>query len=798
VDAIACHATGHFRPILPLVNPGRVTRGVGGKLGAVHVWRNEWQYSDVSSLTWADERLDKQLVDSMLEAKLRPPLARSEWVARTRLLEDLQSANRRPVTLIAAPAGYGKTTIVTQWLASVFRPASVAWISLDMSDNEPVRLWTDIANALDRAGCVIARDIPGFIASGGHDMVTAVLPRIVDAIAALAEDVTVVVDDFDSVRSAECNEQIDFFIKHLPANSHLVLITRADPTLRLGRLRAAGQLSEIRADDLAFNSDEASSLLVADGVQLSGNGLSELMRRTEGWPAGLYLATLSLTGRADPSEFVRHFSGSNRFIGDYLTEEVLSRQSDEVRQFILDMSIVARFSAPLCDYMTGSRQSAKILRELQHTNLFLIPLDDEERWFRFHHLFGAVARSALETEQPDRAVMLHGRAADWLSENGYVDAAVEHALAAGNSDHAASLVQSCWLQYFDAGLGTTVRRWLRALESAANQNAATIVTAAWMAALSGQREEMNRRLDQLNTVSHDGALPDGTRSVESAVALIRGLFGFGGPLDMLASAQRAAELETDGNTPWYAVARTALGHANYVAGDFEAAADVLTKAAYSETAPALIRILALAMLSLAHAELGRLDRSHKSAMDAMEVVDARSLHELPSVALAFSALGQSQAASGDFETAMATLDHGLNLRRKVPGLTPWPTIHHLLVMGRVAIMANDLPLARRLLDEVSPLMRQYQQGMGAMNARLEEVQKRLREGLTPGPHTEALTAREIEVLRRLTSPLSLSEIASELYLSLNTVKTHTTTLYRKLGARSRSEAVKIGRERLLI
>jgi LuxR family maltose regulon positive regulatory protein len=798
VDAIACHATGHFRPILPLVNPGRVTRGVGGKLGAVHVWRNEWQYSDVSSLTWADERLDKQLVDSMLEAKLRPPLARSEWVARTRLLEDLQSANRRPVTLIAAPAGYGKTTIVTQWLASVFRPASVAWISLDMSDNEPVRLWTDIANALDRAGCVIARDIPGFIASGGHDMVTAVLPRIVDAIAALAEDVTVVVDDFDSVRSAECNEQIDFFIKHLPANSHLVLITRADPTLRLGRLRAAGQLSEIRADDLAFNSDEASSLLVADGVQLSGDGLSELIRRTEGWPAGLYLATLSLTGRADPSEFVRHFSGSNRFIADYLTEEVLSRQSDDIRQFILDMSIVARFSAPMCDYMTGSRQSAKILRELQHTNLFLIPLDDEERWFRFHHLFGAVARSALETEQPDRAVMLHGRAADWLSENGYVDAAVEHALAAGNSDHAASLVQSCWLQYFDAGLGTTVRRWLRALESAANQNAATIVTAAWMAALSGQREEMNRRLDQLNTVSHDGALPDGTRSVESAVALIRGLFGFGGPLDMLASAQRAAELETDGNTPWYAVARTALGHANYVAGDFEAAADVLTKAAYSETAPALIRILALAMLSLAHAELGRLDRSHKSAMDAMEVVDARSLHELPSVALAFSALGQSQAASGDFETAMATLDHGLNLRRKVPGLTPWPTIHHLLVMGRVAIMANDLPLARRLLDEVSPLMRQYQQGMGAMNARLEEVQKRLREGLTPGPHTEALTAREIEVLRRLTSPLSLSEIASELYLSLNTVKTHTTTLYRKLGARSRSEAVQIGRERLLI
>jgi LuxR family maltose regulon positive regulatory protein len=778
---------------------GGVARGSQGSSGLSMYEATEGQYSKVSSLTWAEESLGVQLVDSMLEAKLRPPLARSEWVARNRLLHELQSANRRPITLIAAPAGYGKTTIVTQWLASAFRPASVAWISLDISDNEPVRLWTDIATALDRAGCVIARDIAGFIASGGHDMVTAVLPRIVDAIAALDEDITVVVDDFDIVRSAECNEQIDFFVKHLPANSHLVLITRSDPTLRLGRLRAAGQLSEIRADHLAFNSDEASSLLVADGVQLSGDGLSELMRRTEGWPAGLYLATLSLINRPDPGEFVRHFTGSNRFIGDYLTEEVLSRQSDDVRQFILDMSIVGRFSTPLCDYMTGSRQSAKILRELQHTNLFLIPLDDEERWFRFHHLFGAVARSALEAEQPDRAAMLHGRAADWLSENGYVDDAVEHALAAGDSDHAASLVQSCWLRYFDAGLGTTVRRWLRALEaSAADQNAATNVTAAWMAALSGQREEMDRRLAQLNTVSDDVALPDGTRSVESAVALIRGMFGFGGPLDMLASSQRAAELETDGNTPWYAVARAALGHAHYVAGDLDTAADVLTKAAYSETAPAIVRILALAMLSLTHAELGRLDRSHKSAMDAMEVVEARSMHELPSVALAFTALGQSQAASGDFETAMATLDHGLNLRRKVPGLSPWPTIHHLLVMGRVAIMANDLPLARRLLDEVSPLMRQYQQGMGAMNARLEELQKRQREGLTPGARTEALTAREIEVLRRLTSSLSLSEIASELYLSPNTVKTHTTTLYRKLGARSRSEAVKIGRERLLI
>jgi LuxR family maltose regulon positive regulatory protein len=759
----------------------------------------------VSRLKWGSNTQDTQPVDYIVEAKLRPPPARPEWLVRTRLLEELQRSARRAVTLIAAPAGYGKTTVVTQWLASPARPEMVAWISLEAPDNDPVRLWTHIATALDRAGCKIARDVAGFVSAGGHDMLTAVLPRIVDAIAVRSQNVVIVIDDFHIVRSAECNKQIDFLVKHLPEQAHLLLITRADPTLRLGRMRAAGQLSEIRADDLAFNTTEAYSLLAADGVQLSDDAMSELMLRTEGWPAGLYLATLSLIGRTAPSEFVHHFSGNNRFIGDYLTEEVLGQQSDDVRQFILDMSIVDRFSAPLGDYVNGERRSARILRDLQHTNLFLIPLDGEGQWFRFHHLFGAVARSTLETEQPERAAMLHGRAADWLSENGYVDTAIDHALAAGRSDRAASLVQASWMQYFDAGLGTTVRGWLRALDSStAGESTPTLVTAAWMAAFSGQQDEMGRLLAQLSTLTSNGALPDGTKSVESVVALIRGLFGFGGPSDMLASARRAAELETDGNTPWYAVATTALGHASYVIGDLDTAARVLPNAAYGEAAPSLIRIMALASLSLTQAELGQFDRSRKSAEESMEVVEARSLRALPSGSMAYTALGQSQAASGQLTEAMVTLEQGLSLLRKNPGVSPWPMIHHLLVIGRVAIMSGDLPLARRLLDDVARLMRQYQegmsdqQGMSAMIARLDVAQRSLRQGHVEGPHTEALTGREIDVLRRLAGSLSIGEIASELYLSPNTVKTHTTALYRKLGARSRSEAVKIGRERLLI
>jgi LuxR family maltose regulon positive regulatory protein len=204
------------------------------------------------------------------------------------------------------------------------------------------------------------------------------------------------------------------------------------------------------------------------------------------------------------------------------------------------------------------------------------------------------------------------------------------------------------------------------------------------------------------------------------------------------------------------------------------------------------------LLSLTQAELGYLDQSRRSAEESMHVVDDRSLHALPNVSMAYTALGQSQAASGDLAGAMAKLDYGLNLRRSAPGLSPWGTIHHLLAMGRVAIMASDLPLAQQLLDEASPLIRQYQQGTAYMIGRLEAAQKSLRESQSPGLNGERLTARELDILRRLAGPQSLSQIASELYLSLNTVKTDTTALYRKLRARSRSDAVKIGRERLLI
>jgi LuxR family maltose regulon positive regulatory protein len=737
-------------------------------------------------------------VDSFLDTKLQRPPSREAWVDRRRLLERLDEAAGHPVVLVAAPAGFGKTTVVAQWLSSSRSPGlPAAWLSLDAGDNDPGRLWTHVAAALERAGCQVGHDMAILIAGSSGGFLTGVLPRLLDAMAAVPDDVVLVLDDFHFLHEPACHEQVEFLIEHLPPRAHLMLITRADPGLRLGRLRATGRLAELRAADLAFNHDEASWLLAAHHVQISGEAMARLMDRTEGWPAGLYLASLSLSGRSDPDDFVRHFSGGNRFIGDFLTEEVLSGHSEPVRDFILSISILDRFSPALCDVVVGATGSAGVLHELERTNMFLVPLDEKREWFRFHHLFAAVARGELEVEHPERIPVLHARAADWFLTHDHVDEAIAHLLASGDTRRAALLVQANWLKYVDAGRAATVFGWLDALGTpsiAADPSAG--VTAAWMAALSGDEEGLSAHLQALSEFHEYGPLPDGTRSVESAIGMIQGLFGYSGPVDMSAGARRAVELETDGRSPYYSIANLTLGHAAYVEGTLEDAGHLLAKASDNEAAPSIIKVLALSNLALVEAERGLPERSRVLAEQAMHLLRAKNLTATPQATLAFTALAQSQAAGGNLTEAMETVQEGLALRRRNPAQGPWGTLHHLLVGARVAVEAGDLPLAQELLHEASTRINRYHQGMGPMRARLAAIQERMRSRREDATG-EPLTSREIDVLRLLHGSLSLSEIARELYVSTNTVKTHTRSLYRKLGASSRTEAVRIAQTRLL-
>ena len=400
---------------------------------------------------------------------------------------------------------------------------------------------------------------------------------------------------------------------------------------------------------------------------------------------------------------------------------------------------------------------------------------------------------------PDAVLELHARAARWFRDNGYVDEAVRHSLASGRPREAADLVQANWLTYVDAGRARTVIGWLDALgpPSIAGDPAAR-VTAAWMAALRGDEKALTAHLCSLEEFEDHGPLPDGSRSVGSAIAMIKGLFGYGGPAEMTAGAQRAVELETDGQSPFFALARTARGQAAYISGDLDLAANMLEKASYNEAAPALIRVLAMSTLSLVEAERGRDARSGDLARAAMQVVVRQGLRSAPQASLAFAALGRAQAAAGELDAAMATLEEGLILRRGNPRLSPWPTLHHLLVTAPVALSAGQLPLAEQLSDEASLMISSFRDDMGPMTERLRSIQDTLRARRADAGATYELTDRETDVLRLLQGPLTLHEIASQLHLSANTVKTHSNAVYKKLGAHSRTEAVRRARERLLI
>jgi LuxR family transcriptional regulator, maltose regulon positive regulatory protein len=735
-------------------------------------------------------------LDHLSEVKLHRPAPRASWVHRPRLVDAMVDAIHRPVTLVAAPAGYGKTTAVAQGLQGDECPAS-AWVSLDAGDNDPVRLWSHVAAALERSGCVLPVVEPARVLGRRAEPAQTLLLTIMAALAAMPDDLVLVLDDFHFVQSTARHEEVELLVQSLPERAHLVIVSRSDPGLRLGRLRVSADLAELRAEDLAFTPGEAREMFARTGVVLADETLAELVERTEGWPAALYLAVLSLADRPDPDDFVHRFSGSNRFIGDYLIEEVLSRQPDRLRDFIMDVSVLDRFSAALCDHLLGRSDSATILNDLERANLFLVPLDGGRTWYRFHQLFAAVARSELELSRPRHVEELHVRAAEWFSTRGLVSEAITHWLAAGRTQETAELVQGNWLRFVDAGQGATVHGWLDSL-GPGDRSPPARVTAAWMAGLVGDEQATARHLHALEGMEDYGPLPDGSRSVESAMAQMRAWFGFGGPLDMMAAARRAARLETNGQSAQYVIAQATLGHAHYVLGELDQAVPPLRAAIRSDGAPGMIRILALSLECFVETERGNVSRARECAELAMDVLDSRGLGAAPQASWAYVALAQAQADAGKSDDAMRTLELGLSTRWLDNAQAVWGPIHHLTGSSRLAARLGHTALAQDLLTELTQRMGRFTEGMAAMHARADIVRGIIRDHDAPEVIGEPLTTRELDVLRLMQGSLSLHEISVELYLSANTVKTHARAVYRKLGAHSRDEAVMLARQQSLI
>ena len=398
----------------------------------------------------------------ILLTKLYIPPPRPSVVLRPRLIARLNAGLHGALTLIAAPAGFGKTTLVSDWVAGNARPT--AWLSLDAGDNDPARFLAYLVAALQTIAPHLGAGVVGALQSPQPPPIEALLTVLLNDLTALPDPVVLVLDDYHVIDAQPVDRALTFLLERLPPQLHLVIATRADPQLPLARLRARGQLTELRAADLRFTPSEAATFLKqVMGLTLSPADIATLDERTEGWIAGLQLAALSLRGHPDVPGFIQAFAGDHRYIMDYLVDEVLRRQPDPVRAFLLQTALLDRLSGPLCDAVTGQDDGKATLEALERGNVFVVPLDDRRQWYRYHHLFASVLAARLRAEQPAQVALLHRRASAWHERHGSAGEAIRHALAGGEGERAADLVERAWPAMGRSSQQATLLGWLEAL-----------------------------------------------------------------------------------------------------------------------------------------------------------------------------------------------------------------------------------------------------------------------------------------------------------------------------------------------
>jgi LuxR family transcriptional regulator, maltose regulon positive regulatory protein len=720
------------------------------------------------------------------------------------LLELLRYALEFKVSVISAPTGYGKTTLLAHWHQVEETNLPFAWVSLDEQDNDPIRLWRHIVEALRRVvpeGEDFGADVLLGMSAVGQRFVGITLPTLINELAELPQRVVLVLDDYQFVTEEDAHETVAFFVDHLPENVHLVISSRSDPSLPLGRLRATGEMNEIRAEQLAFSEEEAACLLNEKmGLDIVPDDLSVLLERTEGWPAGIYLASLSLQNKEDKHAFIESFRGSNRYIVGLLGEEVLAGLTEEVRQFLLMTSVLRAMTAPLCDAVTGREGSARLLRELARSNLFVVSLDEQGEWYRYHHLFSELLLYELKGSQPDLVPILHKRARVWLEGAGFFEGAIRQAIAATDYERVRMLIARHWYGNVVAGQAVMVQRWLASLpEGMIPHDAALALVKAWICALGGEREESARFLALAESIPYEGPLPDGTTSVESGVAILRATFGYGGVQSMVEVARRAAVLESGGGSPWAALVRFALGSGLYLSGEASQARKPLEEAlVLTEDGQSLVRMVTLSFLSFVATDEGHLEKAESRAREAVALVERLRPYGVPQTSVATIALGRALAERGKLEEAEKELESGLSARRRLPGLSPWPTLIGLLALAPVRAERGDRAGGRAALAEARTILEAYPDA-GIFPELLERQERKLRARKPrEGQLNEELTESELDVLRLLGGDLSTPQMAQSLYVAPSTVRTQVKSIYRKLGVSSRGQAVEEAHARWLI
>jgi len=728
----------------------------------------------------------------LASTRLQVPDARAGLVPRDRLVAVLLAASSAKLTLISAPAGSGKTTLLAEWHAAAAEERPFAWLSLDPSDNDPVRFFEGAIAALRTVAAGIGGEALGALA-GPTSLTDVVLPSLINELALLPEPLVLALDDYHLLTNPRIHESVDYLLERMPDTLQLAITTRGEPDLALGRLRVRRKLVEVRGRDLRFTDDEAVSLLNGVlGLELHPDDIVRLQGRTEGWAAGLQLAALSLSGREDPQAFIASFAGDDRPIVDYLGFEVLDSQPAEVRSFLLRTSVLERLAGPLCDAVLGTSGSAATLAELERANLFLVPLDTKGEWFRYHHLFGGLLRHELARAEPELFPELHRRAAAWFRDHGSVSAAIRHATAAGDVAEASALITLHWYDYLQRGRIETVAAWLDALgEEATAAHAELCLTRAWIAVNTGNLTDVARWIHAADRVRETDSSP----SIDSGVAALREIHRYmDGDVDEAVEAGRRSVER--GQTPWRPVGCPVLGIALFWSGQpDEATAELEESVDTARTAGNHLAVIhARGGLAAIHAEQGDLRTAETVASDALELAEERNLEDHWATTLARVVRGRALEQEGKLAQAGDVIEHGVELSRR--GVAAVEIAYALLSKAQAQQLKGDSAGATKALQEARLVVDDCPEP-GILKEMLARTERRLQRGphrRTGDGRADELTERELTLLRLLPSELSQREIGEALYVSLNTVKTHTKSIYRKLGVEARGEAVDRARQ----
>ena len=711
----------------------------------------------------------------LFDAKLAAPAVRPGIVARPGLVNRLRAATGQQLLTVVAPAGYGKTTLLSQWAERDER--AFAWVSLDERDDDPSVLLRYVAAALERAGVL------------DDAVLDTRLSTLSTGIARAAAPVVIVLDDVHRIGSREATDAIATLARHVPERSALVLAGRTLPELPVPRERAAGRLLELGADDLALSRREAQLLLSGARLELDDAAVTELSVRTEGWAAGLHLAALFLKDGAASRRSASEFTGADRFVADYFAFEYLAGLGEAEVRFLTRASILDSMCGPLCDAVLGRRQgSARKLEALERSSAFVVPIDRQRVWYRFHNLFRDTLRSELARREPELVPELNRRAAAWCEANDAPAEARRYAAAAGDLDTVARLVAAHALPALSEGRVAELESWLDGLDDSAllERHPAVAVLGSWIHALADRPERAGRWLEAAERAAFKGQLPDGTRLLEPWIALARAAFCRDGVDRMLADAETAAA-GLARSSRWRPTALVLKGIAHLLLGDDERADEVLAEAA--EAAASLgataTRRLALAERSLLATTVG----DHSSAAQlAAAVAEGRRPADVTR-AIELVARARAELRAGDWPRARADIESATPLALSVGHALPWLGVQAALELARAQMALLDVAAAGELLSRAESIL-ERSPSLGVLGLQAQAVRAELRALVKEkGRRQASLTPAELRLLPLLTTRLSFREIGVRLHVSRHTVKTQAIAIYRKFGVSSRNEAI---------